>query len=925
MDEKNLSDDPSQFSEDPQEPTSKGMSKMKLSIIVVLIILVGVAAYMLAAGRLFQGFTLIDVTNQDPITYLTSKDIEIEDEITEGFETDTEYKLTNIGENVVHIWLDKDIEGEFEVFEDATCKAAQSTPDPDPICGDGEVNQANEDCDGGINCDDNCKLIQENDPAICGDGVVNQDSEECDGGKECDSNCKIIPICGDGEVNQDSEQCDDPNNPQLCNSQCRNAYCGDFELRPGVEECDAGPDGSNICTSDCRLFLDGPIGPFDDPFNPIDPMQFGDGVYDPAEQIFGDDGFTDPAEMFNDESGFDQTPAEDVYVDDDIYSEDILTDGFDTTFDTTQIDGQTGGVADQFGEDIYDSFSDDVIDSFEKGGFETMNPNDLYGQNNVIKALSKEDMTASFDGNPNAAIVLKPCEYAIFDVGSIPGVNAVNFRVNDQKSPYQTEIDILAPPTVCGNGKKEIGEFCDDGGDNGKVGSCNKECTEIIQQESSTCGNGKVEAGEKCDHGLRNGQPGYCDSKCTDVLPQTTSTCGDGKVEGDEVCDDALRNGQPGYCNSTCSGELPPGLPGGQFDPICGDGKVEGDEVCDDGGQNGQLGQCNNTCDAILPNSTGGGSSSVPECADGKDNDGDGWYDLDDPGCDSALDDDETHQAATNIPECADGIDNDGDGKIDGKDGGCVNAFDDDETNEPEKITKKATAKEVVKKYEAAGLSCLDKVKYIKYNDIEESSYSEAIVDTIYLLSQLANENKAIVIGYDDPEESGRLFGPDLNIRRDEAVKIAYVGTCFETFLEDANNLDVSDAGYGDISSSDWSDDIVNALSNAGIISGYSDGNFYPGQNVTRAEFIKILVDIYLLQNTDAEFSTFDPDEHPFLGIDENDWHRDYMATAYDLGIIEGYKYQDKVVLNPDIDITRSEAAVLMNNYLANTLEFEAN
>jgi hypothetical protein len=75
------------------------------------------------------------------------------------------------------------------------------------------------------------------------------------------------------------------------------------------------------------------------------------------------------------------------------------------------------------------------------------------------------------------------------------------------------------------------------------------------------------------------------------------------------------------------------------------------------------------------------------QCSDGIDNDGDGRIDFDrdhdgvfsatdDPGCDSAADDDETNVV---LPQCADGIDNDSDGAVDLNDPECVNRNDDNE------------------------------------------------------------------------------------------------------------------------------------------------------------------------------------------------------------------------------------------------------
>jgi len=68
-------------------------------------------------------------------------------------------------------------------------------------------------------------------------------------------------------------------------------------------------------------------------------------------------------------------------------------------------------------------------------------------------------------------------------------------------------------------------------------------------------------------------------------------------------------------------------------------------------------------------------AAPIPACADGSDNDSDGWVDLDDPGCDDSADDSEDHVGST--LECDDGQDNDGDGDVDGLDTACDDATDD--------------------------------------------------------------------------------------------------------------------------------------------------------------------------------------------------------------------------------------------------------
>ena len=87
-------------------------------------------------------------------------------------------------------------------------------------------------------------------------------------------------------------------------------------------------------------------------------------------------------------------------------------------------------------------------------------------------------------------------------------------------------------------------------------------------------------------------------------------------------------------------------------------------------------------------------------CADGIDNDNDGLVDSTDPGCTDSADNDETNTTSGGgggggtgegggsggnsggaAPACEDSVDNDGDGLIDMNDPGCENAADQDETH----------------------------------------------------------------------------------------------------------------------------------------------------------------------------------------------------------------------------------------------------
>lgn len=196
---------------------------------------------------------------------------------------------------------------------------------------------------------------------------------------------------------------------------------------------------------------------------------------------------------------------------------------------------------------------------------------------------------------------------------------------------------------VCGNGIVEPGEGCDDGDTDPRDG-CDADCLRELAQEcdqdnqcassvcdstetpdvceaSNVCGNGRREAGEACDDGgntggdgcsancrLENGQECGTDEDCLSTVCDQTETpdvcepanvCGNGKPEGDEGCDDGNRLNDDG-CDQDCLVE--DGSPCGDDDDCqseicdatespdtcepadtCGNSRLETFEACDDG------------------------------------------------------------------------------------------------------------------------------------------------------------------------------------------------------------------------------------------------------------------------------------------------------------------------------------------------------
>ena len=69
-----------------------------------------------------------------------------------------------------------------------------------------------------------------------------------------------------------------------------------------------------------------------------------------------------------------------------------------------------------------------------------------------------------------------------------------------------------------------------------------------------------------------------------------------------------------------------------------------------------------------------------------------------------------------------------------------------------------------------------------------------------------------------------------------------------------------------------WAVDSIELLYELGVVAGYPDGTFRPNNNVTREEFITLLVRTFQLQDDAAEVEFYD--------VGENDWFYRYISAA---------------------------------------------
>jgi len=119
---------------------------------------------------------------------------------------------------------------------------------------------------------------------------------------------------------------------------------------------------------------------------------------------------------------------------------------------------------------------------------------------------------------------------------------------------------------------------------------------------------------------------------------------------------------------------------------------------------------------------------------------------------------------------------------------------------------------------------------------------------------------------------------------------------------------------YTDISSH-WAEQDIISMNEAGYINGYEDGTFRPDQNITRAEFVKILSSVLRLDKKEG---------NQFNDVTADKWFYGYVYAAYDAGLINGVSENE---FSPEEYITRQDAVVILQRILklsgSQALDFE--
>lgn len=116
------------------------------------------------------------------------------------------------------------------------------------------------------------------------------------------------------------------------------------------------------------------------------------------------------------------------------------------------------------------------------------------------------------------------------------------------------------------------------------------------------------------------------------------------------------------------------------------------------------------------------------------------------------------------------------------------------------------------------------------------------------------------------------------------------------------NNDSIRDENvFGDVKKENWAYEYINVLYREGIVSGDENGMFYPENNITREEFVKMLVNALKLKTeSDVELN--------FDDVDLNSWYAPFVKTAFFHKIVNGVS---ETSFGTGRNITREDMAVM--------------
>lgn len=171
---------------------------------------------------------------------------------------------------------------------------------------------------------------------------------------------------------------------------------------------------------------------------------------------------------------------------------------------------------------------------------------------------------------------------------------------------------------------------------------------------------------------------------------------------------------------------------------------------------------------------------------------------------------------------------------------------------------------------------------------LAEASFTDLATTNRHYTAITSLVEQGILEGYEDD-----TFRPDQEVNRAEALKMFLMGMAVEVQTGAG-----AETGFNDVDAEEWYADLVGTALDEGIVGGYSDGSFKPGQSVNRAEAMKMLL-------LAAGINVSVPSERPFADVGTEDWYAGYAEFAKSSNVVgpqtDGYWHGEESVTRGEI------------------------
>lgn len=132
-------------------------------------------------------------------------------------------------------------------------------------------------------------------------------------------------------------------------------------------------------------------------------------------------------------------------------------------------------------------------------------------------------------------------------------------------------------------------------------------------------------------------------------------------------------------------------------------------------------------------------------------------------------------------------------------------------------------------------------------------------------------------------------------------------------------NLVPGPSEFCDINDTDWFAFYIKELSYLGFITGYNDGCFRPANDITRAEFTKLVIEAAEYLDMFIPVAMSDADIY-YSDVPSNEWYWHYINQASANGFVNGY---EDGTFHPNAPISRAEAVQIIYNVYDSWYEYD--